>query len=128
MKKLVIVGMLIALATAPVATAFAASSTLEYPPGFVDKGLVPDATGTDLTYINFYLLAPTVSNPTLNLTFILAVNNILNSSQNITIETRTLSGSVFSRVDPYGPRQTKFCHRTAGECMLHHFRQLADHI
>jgi hypothetical protein len=33
MKKLVIVGMLIALAIAPVATAFAASSILEYPPG-----------------------------------------------------------------------------------------------
>jgi hypothetical protein len=125
MKKLVVVGMLIALAIAPVATAFAASSILEYPPGFVDKGLVPDATGTDLTYINFYLLAPTVSNPTLNLTFILAVNNILNSSQNIAIETRTLSGSVFSRVDPYSPRQTKFFAAADVSCPANNVCQLS---
>jgi hypothetical protein len=33
MKKLIVVGMLLALAIASVATTFAASSALEYPPG-----------------------------------------------------------------------------------------------
>jgi hypothetical protein len=119
MKKLV-VGMLIALAIAPVATAFA---ELQYPPD-VKPGTGTDAVGADLTYINFYLLAPTVSNQTLNLTFILAVNNILNSNQNITIETRTLAGSVFTRTDPYGPRVTRFFSPTDVQCPVNNVCQL----
>ena len=60
-----------------------------------------DAIGTDLTYINFYLLAPTVSNQSLNLTFILAVSNIQDFPQPIEIRTRTFSGS-----NSHGPTHT----------------------
>jgi hypothetical protein len=109
MKKLSVVGLLIALAVAPVANAFAQSSAPQIPPGFPDKeGLGPDAIGTDLTFLEFHLLGPNVNSPTLTLTFILAVTSLANAGQNINVQTRTLSGSTFNRTDPYASRQTRF--------------------
>jgi hypothetical protein len=108
MKKLSVVGLLIALAVAPLANAFAQSSAPQLPPGFGREGLAPDEITPDLTWLEFFLLAPTVTTNTLSLSFILAVNNFTDAEQQITIRTRTLSGSNFERQDIYGPRETKF--------------------
>ncbi len=102
MKKLVVVGMLMALAIAPVANAFAQSNAPQLPEGF-NPQITPE-----LTWLEFFLLAPTVTTSTLSLSFILAVNNFTNAQQQISIFTKTLSGSNFQRQDTYGPRETKF--------------------
>ena len=115
MKKLVVVGMLIALAIAPVANAFAESSAPQLPPGF-NPGESTSDIAPNLTWLEFYLLAPTATTSTLSLSFILAVNNFTNAQQQITIFTRTLNGSNFQRQDNYGPRETKFFSASGVQC------------
>jgi hypothetical protein len=105
MNKRSVVGMLVALAVAPVVTAFAAPSTLQLPPE-IAEGLGLDASGMDLTFLQFFL-ASTGGNHTQDLTFTLAVSNLRSIAQDILIQTRTLSGSTFQRVDRYRPRQTR---------------------
>jgi hypothetical protein len=106
MKKLSVVCLLTALAIAPIVNAFADSGQL--PPGFNPGGQSTDDISPNLTWLEFFLLAPTVTTNTLSLSFILAVNNFTNAQQQINIFTRTLSGSNFQRQDVYGPRETKF--------------------
>jgi hypothetical protein len=123
MKKLTVVAMLTALAVAPVATVFAAPGALQLPPGFTGE-LGPNASGTDLTFLEFHLLAPNLNSPDLTLTFILAVSNLLNTPQAIELQTRTLAGSNFRRADPYGPRQTRFFSAAEASCPANDVCQL----
>ena len=107
MKKLLVIGLLMALCIGPVANAFGESSAPQLPPGFKD-GLSTDEIAPNLAWLEFFLFAPTATTPTLSLSFILAVNNFTNVDQQISIFTRTLSGSNFQRQDIYAARETKF--------------------
>jgi hypothetical protein len=105
MKRLVIVGMLIALAIAPVATAFAEQGEPQLHPSMKEEISPEVAPQAFILWREFFMLGLNTG----RFSYILVVSNYTDiNGQLIRIQTRTLGGSNFTRTDPYLPRQTRF--------------------